>query len=70
MGGEGGNILTYPAMDAAPCLPRLAAPTVDVTCPKAGVAAAVASVTAKRKFRRCKFMLSSTFHRIPLEVLA
>ena len=57
-------------MDVALSLPLLAAPTVGVTCPKPGVAAAAASVTASRKYRRCKLMFSSTFHRIPLEVLA
>src|SRR6516165_1867754 len=49
-------------MDAALCLPLLAGPVVGATaCPKAGVAAAAASVTTKRKSRRCKFMLSSRF---------
>src|SRR5215475_5473352 len=49
-------------MDAALCLPLLADPAVGATaCPKAGVAAA-ASVTTKRKSRRCKFMLSSHLH--------
>src|SRR5262249_41919539 len=49
-------------MDAALCLALLAAPAVGATaCPKAGVAAAAASVTVQRKSRPCEFMLSSRF---------
>src|ERR1700693_5083214 len=48
--------------DAALSLPLLARPTGGATaCPKAGVAAAAASVTTKRKSHRCKFMFSSLF---------
>src|SRR5713226_8372378 len=50
-------------MGAALSLPLLAGLTVGATaCPKAGVAATAASVTANRRYRRC-FMLSSLFHR-------
>src|SRR5712671_5120997 len=49
-------------MDAALSLPLLAGATVGATaCPKAGVAAAAASVTTRRTSRRCKVMLSSLF---------
>jgi hypothetical protein len=44
-------------MDAALCAPLLE--TAGAACPKAGVAAAVANVTNKRKSRRCTFMLPS-----------
>jgi hypothetical protein len=51
-------------MDAALSLPSLAGPSIGATaCPKAGVAAAAASVTTKRKSRRCNFMPSSLFIR-------
>src|SRR6202049_3626051 len=46
-------------MDAALCAPLLAGLTAGAACPKAGVAAAVANVTNKRKSRRCTFMLPS-----------
>ncbi len=50
-------------MGAALSLPLLAGLTVGATaCPKAGVAAAAASATPNRKYRRC-FMLSSLFRR-------
>src|SRR5229473_8162528 len=53
-------------MDAALSLPLLAGATVGATaCPKAGVAAAAASVTIKRKPRRRKVMLSSHFYGFP-----
>src|SRR6266446_10860036 len=53
-------------MDAALSLPLSAGATVGATvCPKAGVAAAAASVTTRRKSRRCKVMLSSLFHGFP-----
>ena len=44
-------------MDAALSLPLLGA----TGCPKAGVAAAAATVNAARKSRHCEFMLSSLF---------
>src|SRR6266481_6531716 len=48
-------------MGAALSLPLLAGLTVGATaCPKAGAAAAAASVTTNRKYLRC-FMLSSLF---------
>ena len=52
--------------DAALALTPSAGATVCATaCPKAGVAAAAASVTTKRKSRRCKVMLSSLFNGVP-----
>jgi hypothetical protein len=52
VGGEGGNILAYPAMDAALCAALLAAAAAGAgSCPKAGVAAAAANVANKRKCR-------------------
>jgi hypothetical protein len=47
-------------IDAALCVALPAGPAGGTTdCPQAGVAAAPANVTAKRKSRRCKFMLPS-----------
>src|SRR5215831_7709453 len=51
--------------DAALASPLAAGPAVGTTvCPKAGVAAAAASVTTRRKFRHCKsicFLLFRAF---------
>ena len=53
-------------VDAALTLPLLLGAIVGATAwPKAGVAAAAASVTTKRKSRRCNVMLSSLFHGVP-----
>jgi hypothetical protein len=47
-------------MDAAPCVALLVGPTAGATvCPRAGVAAAAANATSKRKSRRCTFMPTS-----------
>jgi hypothetical protein len=48
-------------IDAALSLLLWAGAAVGAACPKAGVAAAAANATTKRKSRRCKVMLSSLF---------
>jgi len=66
--GGGSNVNQRPhmpdksGMDAALAWPLSGRATVGATCPMAGVAAAAATVTTKRKCRHCEFMLSSLIH--------